>query len=854
MLRPLWYLLLAAISFSPVLKAQAEESIPSAHRVSHGGIALKNPAAPVSVPIPARKPSRLPLPVDPHVDAYAKLGSDRRLAGTEAFVPLGWNGQLLTFADLRFVGDDADGRELNAGLGARRVSDDGLYIFGAYGFVDRRRSGTGHLYTQATAGAEILTEDWEGRVNAYAPLTGTKTLSRILLPTALSLSGTGIVATGGSATARETPLYGADIEVGRKLGFLKNTAFADTWAYAGAYRFDAPGVEAMNGGRVRLETGPFEWLRFGVEAQHDNIRGETGFVEARIRVPLDFWRGVKHGPARPKGIYSRLNARIARDVDIVTQSQQERTQAQAAPVLNAATGAAQKVYVVDNTASGGDGSAEHPFATLAAAEGAAGAHDIIYVKRGDGTSAGMNGGVVLDDAGQRLIGSGVALAFDSGTMRLPDGVEGIADGAAIVSAGSAPVVTNAAGDGIAITADSIEVAGLTVNGAADNGIYVYNAEDITIRDVTLSGNVNDGIRVEASGAGTAVTGVSIEGATASGNRNGIRLYAQSDASLAARVESSTMTGNSDHGLVVYDDSTLGSVDADLGGGSQGSAGLNILTGNTREDLSVDADGAALSAQNNWWGQAGGPSATDLYFGAPLDDGLVMHWTFDDGTARDRSGMGYDGTLLNAPTPSSGALDFNNPGDSESVQGVDVNESDTGAALSVFLRLRPDALIATQTVISKWEPANSGAQNSWGIRALNGDGANFFAFIAAGGDSGNNYFATSNAALAAGSWARIGFVYDGSGAGNAARLKVYKGATQLAGAFTGTIPAALNPTNEPVRVAFPLINNPAFAQPFDGLIDDVRVYNRALSAAEVSELDRSDTASTVTTTGALSAAP
>lgn len=42
--------------------------------------------------------------------------------------------------------------------------------------------------------------------------------------------------------------------------------------------------------------------------------------------------------------------------------------------------------------------------------------------------------------------------------------------------------------------------------------------------------------------------------------------------------------------------------------------------------------------------------------------------------------------------------------------------------------------------------------------------------------------------------------------------------------------------------------------FSGLIDDVRIYNRALSAPEIAELYRMDATGTVTTTGALSAPP
>jgi hypothetical protein len=232
----------------------------------------------------------------------------------------------------------------------------------------------------------------------------------------------------------------------------------------------------------------------------------------------------------------------------------------------------------------------------------------------------------------------------------------------------------------------------------------------------------------------------------------------------------------------------------------------------------------------------------------------MHWTFDNGTATDRSGNGYNGTLINSPTPSSGALDFNNPADSESVQGVDVNESDTGNELSVFLRIRPDSLITTQTVLSKWEYTNGGAENSWGMRAANADATNFIFFVAANGDAGNNYFVTSDLALTTGVWTNIGFVYNGAGVANTDKLKTFKNSVQMNGAFFGTIPSVLHASTQPILAAYPLINNPAFAQHFDGQIDDVRIYNRALSTPEIAEIHRMDTTSTINTTGSLSSAP
>lgn len=826
----LFFLLLAAVASVPGLVAQAADESGSVTGLS--------------------------FPVSPHIDAYTKFGSDRRLTGVEAFAPLSWDGQVLSFTDLRFVGDDADGREFNVGLGLRRVSDDGSFILGGYGFFDRRRSSTGNLYTQITAGAEFLTESWEARANAYAPLTGEKTLFEATLPASLSLSGTGILATGGTATATETPLFGADFEVGHKLDILKETWFSDTWAYAGAYRFDAADTRAMSGARFRVETAPFEWLRLGAEAQQDNIRGETGFVEARIRVPLDFWRGTRHGPARPEGILKRLDARIARDVDVVTQAE-ETADTRTVPVLNAATGAAQKVYVVDNAAAaGGDGSAEHPFTTLAAAQAAAGAHEIIYVRRGDGTSAGMNAGIVLDDAGQRLIGSGVALDFDADIMRAP-GIPGLADGTVIVPATVNPVVTNTAGNGVYITGNAVEVAGLTVSAATDNGIYAYNADDVTIRDVTASGSTNDGIRIEASGAGVSATGIAIEDAAASGNRNGIRLYAQTNASLAAKVEGSAATGNTQHGVIVYDDSTAGAVDADLGGGSQGSAGLNAITGNTLEDLALDTDGAALFAENNWWGQAGGPTATEIYDGAPLDTGLVGNWTFDSDdmsgtTAYDRSGNGYNGTMYGGMTASGnavagavgGALNFDGVNDAIQTGNIDLTSTNV-----VTVSMWRNISVFTNGTGVDFEFGNNYNVSSLGFVTSLDDGTSCAGKVAASIRGNSGYNKACYARPATGTWVHIVYVFD-KGRASPEEDVYYNGALQTRINQFDTN----NNTNNYGNLSFNIMSRNNSSLYARDKIDDVRIYNRALSASEIAELYRMDTTGTVTTTGALSSAP
>ncbi len=79
------------------------------------------------------------------------------------------------------------------------------------------------------------------------------------------------------------------------------------------------------------------------------------------------------------------------------------------------------VFFVNNAKERcGDGSFQEPFNTLKAAQEASEPYDIIYVFYGDGTSKGMNEGIVLKDF-QHLLGSSYPYVFETphGTLFFP---------------------------------------------------------------------------------------------------------------------------------------------------------------------------------------------------------------------------------------------------------------------------------------------------------------------------------------------------------------------------------------------------------------------------------------------------
>jgi hypothetical protein len=86
---------------------------------------------------------------------------------------------------------------------------------------------------------------------------------------------------------------------------------------------------------------------------------------------------------------------------------------------------------------------------------------------------------------------------------------------------------------------------------------------------------------------------------------------------------------------------------------------------------------------------------------------------------------------------------------------------------------------------------------------------------------------SNTAFATGTWYFVASVYDAS----AQTLHVYVNGVLDDGALTGTVPASLFNTPAGGRLGAKS-GSTSF---FNGLIDDARVYNRALSATDIAAL-------------------
>ena len=196
-------------------------------------------------------------------------------------------------------------------------------------------------------------------------------------------------------------------------------------------------------------------------------------------------------------------------------------------------------------------------------------------------------------------------------------------------------------------------------------------------------------------------------------------------------------------------------------------------------------------------------------------GLVAAYGFNEGTGvqtKDASGQGNTGTLTNATWNSAGkygpALSFN--GTSAWVTIADAASLHLTTGMTLEAWVRPTSGSGWRTAILK-EMAGGLA---WSLYTAN-NASRPVGYAHVGGDIP----VTGTAAVPLNAWTHVAVTYDG------AALRLFVNGTQVSATdLAGALPASTNP----LRIG----GNSVWGEYFKGLIDEVRIYNRPLSAAEI----------------------
>ena len=210
---------------------------------------------------------------------------------------------------------------------------------------------------------------------------------------------------------------------------------------------------------------------------------------------------------------------------------------------------------------------------------------------------------------------------------------------------------------------------------------------------------------------------------------------------------------------------------------------------------------------------------------PLDAGLVAYWKLDEDSgdmASDALGLA-NGQLTNGPVWQvdqgvlGGALEFDGVDDYVDIGTMDL-PARAGLTLAFWFRA-DDFEIHDARFISK----ASGIQDEdhyWMVSTLNDTALRFR--LKAGGTT--TTLVSPEDVLSAGAWHHVAAIYDGS------RMSLYLDGKEI----TSTAKTGLIDTKNDVGAA--LGNQPGGDdRPFDGMLDDVRIYSRSLSAQSVNDL-------------------
>lgn len=230
--------------------------------------------------------------------------------------------------------------------------------------------------------------------------------------------------------------------------------------------------------------------------------------------------------------------------------------------------------------------------------------------------------------------------------------------------------------------------------------------------------------------------------------------------------------------------------------------------------------------------------TSVTYAQPITDGLIGYWPFD-GNANDISGNGNNGVVNGAQLVTdkdgntSSAYSFDGQNDYIELADADMlsfGNGQTGSPFSFSFWLKPTLDETYHNIIGKWnQQINTTEYVIW----YNGDNKLRIDLE----DNRTNYkrlILKSNSSLKSGIWQNITITYNGSR--NAGGLKIYfDGVLDLSGTYTTDAEyVSMENTSQNLRFGRHIAANGDQAY-YKGAMDEIRLYNRVLSQAEIGAL-------------------
>lgn len=491
-------------------------------------------------------------------------------------------GNVHPFFDIRGHMSNDGKPAANVGFGIRYLPDSVNAVFGLNTFFDFRQA-RHSTYEQMGVGLEILGTQWGFHANGYFPIIKTENVIGLHF---YEFQGHNALV----HLQREIALTGGDASIQRS---LIHRGFFDLDAYLGGYYFQGHRDLKAPGGYLKLKSSLSRYITVDVQGSYDTLYKWIFQGAAALNIPLG--KRVKTGnPKRTcyeeTALARNLTDPVARFEMIVTHLDQQTILG-----LDPRTEDPLTIVFVNNTAgSGGNGTFESPYNTLALAETNSTPGEMIYVFSGDGTSTGMNAGITLQNS-QWLQSS--AFNFELETAYGPVWAPAFSSQLPLI-ASSGDGVTLANGNivnGFSISATSNNIIGVGISGTEITNNYLSGAANSDIGLSSISGEIIVTGNTSASNSSNAAfVGLGITNTSGS-----------FDANIYNNVFNNTASGSNSYNIFV---SATGTTQADLdiqNNSTQGSTnGVGISLDNT-------ASATVVVAGNSFFNAAGGTSEMNI---------------------------------------------------------------------------------------------------------------------------------------------------------------------------------------------------------------------------------------------------
>ncbi len=204
--------------------------------------------------------------------------------------------------------------------------------------------------------------------------------------------------------------------------------------------------------------------------------------------------------------------------------------------------------------------------------------------------------------------------------------------------------------------------------------------------------------------------------------------------------------------------------------------------------------------------------------------IVGLWHFDEGsgasTVADSSGNGNTGTVIGATTGVAGMFDqaLSFDGDGDYVEVADDDSLDITTAITIEAWINPTTLGGWKYIVSK----RSGTVANYGFR-LNGQTVEFYYR----GSTGWQVWESTSNVVSTGSWQHVAVSFT---FGSGSSVALYVDGVPVSGSWTyGNGTESATADTNPVRIG---ALYPGYLLEFDGLIDEVRIWDVALSEDDI----------------------